>query len=114
MVFIRRVLSSREWRALGGSEEVEVRWTRHDSGVASCYRERGMICLPGWAYNQKTILHELAHLVTSDGHGPSFAGTALMLYQRFIGSAFAQEIEKQYTMHGVTFKRRRFKYKRTA
>lgn len=107
--FVDRVLASPEWRALGGRREVKVVWTKHGSGIATSYGP-GKICLPGWAYNQETILHELAHCVTDDGHGPVFAGTALMLYRKFIGSRFADAMEASYTKHGVTFKKRRFKY----
>jgi len=108
--FIDRIIASPEWRALGGPSSVTVNWTRHDSGVASCARSKRQINLPGWAYNQKTILHELAHMVTHDGHGREFAGTALMLYRRFIGWMFADAVEAAYCKHGVDYKRRRFKY----
>jgi hypothetical protein len=112
MLFIDRVLASPEWRSLGGPREVVVVWTKHESGVATCYKLERKICLPGWAYNQRVILHELAHLVTSDGHGPMFAGTALMLYGRFITRSFQSEMESEYKRHGVKFKRRRFAYRK--
>src|SRR5688572_3110254 len=61
--FIDHVTSSPEWRALGGRTEIKVVWTKHSSGVATSYGP-GKVCLPGWGYNQRTILHELAHCVT--------------------------------------------------
>ncbi len=113
-VFIDRVLASAEWRALGGSGKVQVVWTRNDSGVATCYADQNKICLPGWAVNQCVILHELAHLVTHDQHGPVFAGTALMLYGKFITKRFAHDMLLSYDQHGVKSKKRRFKYAGTA
>lgn len=116
LAFLARVTTSPEWRALRGPEydDIKIVWTRHDSGVASCYTSERKLCLPGWAYNQKTIVHELAHMVTKDGHGPMFAGTALMLYRRFISNNFADDMEASYTKHGVKFRNRRFKYAGTA
>ncbi len=108
--FVERVAASPEWRALGGRQDIKIVWTRHDSGVATCYAGRYQICLPGWAYDQRVILHEMAHLVTHDKHGPIFAGTALMLYRKFITARFADAQEAAYTKHGVKFKRRRFRY----
>lgn len=110
--FVDRVAASPEWKALGGREDVKVVWTRHDSGVATCYAGEYKVCLPGWAYNQRVILHEMAHLVTKDRHGPIFAGTALMLYRKFITARFADTQEAAYTKYGVKFKRRRFRYGR--
>lgn len=108
--FVERVLASAEWKALGGPRKITIVWTRHDSGIATCYRTQGKVCLPGWAFNQKTVLHELAHMVTDDGHGPRFAGTALMLYRKYIGARFADEMLASYRAHGVKVKQRRFKY----
>lgn len=112
LAFIARVTTSPEWRALGGPEydDIKIVWTKHDSGVATCYRGENKICLPGWAYNQRVILHELTHLVTLDGHGPMFTGTALMLYRRFISHTFAEDMEAKYRRHCVRYKRRRFKH----
>lgn len=107
--FIERVTSSPEWKALGG-RKVKVVWTRHDSGIATSQGHQ--INLPGWAYEQSTILHELAHCITHDRHGRVFAGTALMLYRRFISPQFAEAMENRYRRHGVEFKKRQFSYKK--
>lgn len=108
--FIDRVLASPEWRALGGPSDVQVVWTKHDSGVATCMPLHRQINLPGWAFNQRTVLHEMAHLLARDAHGPSFAGMALLLYRKFITARFADAMEDSYRKHSVAFKRRRFKY----
>ena len=110
--FIDTVLRSAEWRALGGPEDIKVVWTRHDAAVATCYAGERKLCLPGWAYSQRVILHEMAHLITRDHHGPVFAGTAMLLYRRFISIPFADEMETCYAKHSVEWRRRRFRYKR--
>lgn len=113
--FVDRVLASPEWKALGGRREIQIVWTKHCSGIATSHGP-GKICLPGWAYNRKTILHELAHCVTwkDEDHGARFAGTALLLYRKFIGARFADAMEASYTQHGVNFKRRRFNYRKAS
>lgn len=99
--FLQHVVRSSLWRQMGGPEKIAVKVTRHDSGVATCYSGKGLICLPGWALNTRTILHEMAHLVSDDGHGKQFAAAALKLYRAFISSEFADQMSVLYRVHGV-------------
>lgn len=99
--FLQQVVRSELWQQLGGIDKITVKVTRHDSGVATCHPGRGLICLPGWGFNSKTILHEMAHLISSDGHGPDFARAALTLYRKFIGQDFANRMAVLYRVHGV-------------
>lgn len=100
--FLQRVVRSKLWQDMNGPDKIRVKVTRHDSGVASCYASRNLICLPGWGFNTHTVLHEMAHLVSDDAHGPQFAAAALQLYRAFISAEFANCMRVLYRVHGVS------------
>lgn len=99
--FIAHVKDSALWRRLGGPSKIAVKVIRHDSSSAWAKSWENKIALPGWGFEQHTVLHEMAHLVTNDGHGPKFATTALMLYREFIGEDFAHAVADAYYKRGV-------------
>lgn len=48
---------------------------------------RWKISLPAWARTRKTVLHEIAHSLTTDGpaHGREFARLLMELFERYAG-----------------------------
>jgi len=63
------------------------------------------IILPRWAWIPWIVLHEYAHLLTRDGHGPEFAGTYLRLVRRFMGKEAADALRKAYRLCRVKYRR---------
>jgi putative metallohydrolase (TIGR04338 family) len=78
-------------------------------GTASAFYTPGYdrITLPpeepegSWAYNRLVILHEIAHHLSIDHHGPRFAGAFLYLTREFEGDTIADALAASFTKHKV-------------
>ncbi len=57
--------------------------------------------LPRWARKKTVILHELAHIISPDHHGPIFAKNYVSLIKRFIGSTEAAIMRMAYKQYRV-------------
>lgn len=76
------------------------RWARGINGGKS----GGTIILPRWARHERTILHEVAHVLTPRDtvpHGPEFASIYLGLVTRFMGKAAGENLRLAFVKHGV-------------
>lgn len=54
-----------------------------------------------WAYNSLVLLHEMAHHLEIDSHGPRFAGAFLYLVRTFEGDDAADALVASFTKNGV-------------
>lgn len=81
----------RDWRppVLGDG-----RGRRHACG------SRAVIKLPRWARTRVIVLHECAHGMSTDGHGPQFVRAYLRLLHHFLGHD-TTELEASLRRHGV-------------
>lgn len=77
-------------------------------GVSKAYYTPGTdtLTLPAyvdgpWAYNVLVLLHEMAHHLEIDSHGPRFAGAFLYLVQQFAGQTAADALSAQFDKNKV-------------
>ena len=84
--------SARDWQppVLGDG-----RGRRHACG------SRQVIKLPRWARTRTVVLHECAHGMSDDGHGPSFVRAYITLLCRFAGHE-RTSLEASLRAHKVT------------
>ncbi len=59
------------------------------------------LTLPRWARVELIILHELAHCLSWDGHGPVFCSYYLKLVRRFMGEEMYVELRDWFDDFGV-------------
>lgn len=102
--FVAKVLGSRTFvRRWGNGRRIAIEDGRGrrsacawgDSIAAS------VISLPRWARTRASILHEIAHTIVHDGHGPLFARTYLELVRLFIGPMEANALRKSFQHNRV-------------
>lgn len=65
------------------------------------------IGLNPWGWNNKVLLHELAHAIARNehaDHGPIWAGTYLELIGLFMSEAAKARLQLEYDKHGVVYK----------
>lgn len=104
------------------SEVIDTRWMRNRGwafGVWSVRNSRGTwawcnvdndICefvFPRGTRNQLTVLHELAHALTTDGHGPEFCAMYLRYVRRFMSPEDADLLRCEFVDHGVRHRPRK-------
>ena len=63
----------------------------------------GRIVLQRWARSQMVVLHEIAHVLTSDQHGPRFCDTYLNLVSRYLGKETGEALRLAFVNHNVTY-----------
>ena len=64
----------------------------------------GHIELPRWAWNELTVLHEVAHVVSpGSAHGPLFARNFQFLVLNMLGGPAASELSLAYAAEGVSW-----------
>jgi putative metallohydrolase (TIGR04338 family) len=76
------------------------RWARGINGG----KNGGTIILPRWARHERTILHEVAHVLTPQhtvAHGPEFASIFLGLVTRFMGKDSGEKLRLAFVKNGV-------------
>lgn len=61
---------------------------------------REVIKLPRWARTRVIVLHECAHGMSTDGHGPAFVRAYVTLLETFAGQDRAR-LEASLRLHGV-------------
>lgn len=99
--YVNRVTRSKLWEA--GSVVVGS-GKRFRKAVA---RGTGQIELPIWARNEWTILHELAHCLTTAkfknvaDHGREFCSVYIKLVKRFLGPQWAKKLKDSFREHRV-------------
>jgi len=54
-----------------------------------------------------TVMHELAHALTTDGHGPEFCAMYLRCVRRFMGPEDADLLRCEFVDHGVRHRPRK-------
>lgn len=80
---------------------------RQRKGNAAAHYCAGVIAVPmpergqHWAQREIVILHECAHHLTNDYHGPQFAGTLLHLIATHLGPEVALLLRDAYQQQGV-------------
>lgn len=80
------------------------------SGTRIARGGRFVLNLPLWARSERTILHELAHHVTSGGdpgHGWEFCANHLTLVRFVQGKETHDLLRQSYRDHGVRYKKQR-------
>jgi putative metallohydrolase (TIGR04338 family) len=98
--FVSQVVTSARFRSRWTLENPRVEHGRTRMG----YSSRGVIRVSRWAYNERTMLHELAHLVMAgEGgyHGTLFVRNYLELVGGFIGPDVRQQLEDSLANRGV-------------
>lgn len=92
-------------RVYGGSAPLSV---GQHFGISTAWYQPGydLIALPAkgegdWAYNALVILHEIAHHLEVDRHGPRFAGAFLFLVRNSEGDEMADRLAESFTKHNV-------------
>lgn len=90
--FIRSIEKTRWWRnrrpgwVKRRDYSITIQRGRRDLSGAWAQRSHWKICLSTWAMTKPIILHELAHLITSDAHaahGPEYVKNFLAIARRF-------------------------------
>ena len=102
--FAGRVARSRWWAEQGGPSLVEVFYEfKLDYAQAVKTGDYGDLWLPRWAWNEPTVLHELAHLVVWRGqnHGPTYAGRRLEIEEEFGSKRGAKRLRAEFERRGV-------------
>lgn len=61
----------------------------------------GTIRLPRWSRNHRVILHEIAHHLTPDHHGPEFCAELIALIAEFISNDDALLLVEAFYRHKV-------------
>jgi len=74
----------------------------------SLFCTAGRISLPRWAWNNITVLHELAHTVviprpTIASHGPEYCKTLLALVDRWGPSEGGKQLRAAFKQHRVKY-----------
>ncbi len=69
---------------------------------ANASSRNGKIAVPRWGQNKAIVLHEAAHLLCDEGHGPEYVKLVMDLYAMFMG------VDRDYMMeraayHQLTF-----------
>jgi len=104
--YVNGITKSNPWQAWGGQNRVLVTEPKQDGFASSCRTNR--ISLPQWAWNERVILHELAHLLTYKpcNHAPhdaSFAGKFLQLIGWQMGTTVQLKLIKYYGVIKVKY-----------
>ena len=104
VAYVDRVVSSSWWRQRSGVNVVEVKDGR---GRRSAVAWHNVIAIPRWARNERTVLHELAHVLAYDAdppHGPQYAAAYLALVDRFMGPEAGRALREAYAKHRVKWR----------
>ena len=99
--YVSEVTGSDTWKAMNGPAVVRVRIKRSDSNHSHAIGNEIALC-PNQC-DKVTVIHELAHVVSSDGHGPQYAGRYLQLVEEFIGRSWAKSLRKSMEEHRVAY-----------
>jgi putative metallohydrolase (TIGR04338 family) len=79
---------------------------RRRKGITKAHYERATqtIAIPdqvGWAMREMVVLHELAHSVSWDGHGPQFVAANIALLESIMGPEMGRVMRMIYAHNGV-------------
>jgi putative metallohydrolase (TIGR04338 family) len=103
--YLDRLLASPWWQMYFPSVRCVVLFHREGTyALAHKGVHGGAIQLPHWALNQRTLVHELAHIASPPetiGHGPIFAAIDLLLVQHCMGAHVAWELARHFSAHHV-------------
>lgn len=109
--YLCQIMSTRWWAArypdVGYIQVKDGRGAR----IARGSREGRFIKLPLWARNKHVILHEVAHVLTDDHHGPKYAQAYYDLLLRFCGPEDADHFLAGCIEHRVRIGQRRPSFK---
>lgn len=104
--FVDEVIASEYWDRLPERPQVvelgDGRSRRHACAEETWFGAR--VKLPLWARTPLTVLHELAHTVTSraaESHGPEFAAQYLRLVRRFLSEEHWSRLRAAFEQRGV-------------
>lgn len=89
-----------------GVKTIEVkdgRGTRIARGWGGRFVDWGVVSLPKWARSRLVTLHEIAHTITDDKHGPEFCGEFMWLVYTFIGEDVYLKLRASFIGGGVKF-----------
>lgn len=103
--FFERVIGSSQYLERFPDAPLEIGLGRRSRNARSSVAvvEHGQILIRDGSWNALTVLHELAHLVSPDGHphGPSFVATELELVRLFCGFVDHATLSHAFVEHGV-------------
>ena len=100
--FLIEVITSDWFLARFQSVAVHVRDGQHDTlASATSFYSSAFISLPVWAYRRGVVLHELAHALSDDGHGPRFVRIYIDLVDRWMGAEAADLLREGCAQRGV-------------
>lgn len=112
--FVDRVTASDYWKSHSGPQRVSVFLGRKDSRFARSYSRFSswygkvqsdpfITIPPTWAASDAVLIHELAHQISDDAHGPIFASRYLDLLRLFVSPAIATKMQKAFDDHSVSY-----------
>lgn len=98
--YVDAVLALRGVQSRFGQRRVAVMSGQGRRRAAGSY---GYIKLPLWARDESTVIHELAHSLnpTNDLHGPTYAGTFVLLVRLIVSPGAARELRDSFRKNRV-------------
>lgn len=117
-MYIAKIARTQWWKKLAAGHPVENGPVRLEIGrshsTALSFHGMRTVRMPGksgWAYCEKVVLHEMAHLITdcthSASHGPEFCKNFLTLVKYRMGKDAAEELKRSFKTHKVKYTVRR-------
>lgn len=108
VAYVNELLASEWWRQrFPHVDHCDIIETNCGHAWARCaFNQIGFPKNDTYFRTEKTVLHELAHIVVKNpqpGHGPLFARVYLDLVAHRLGAEWAEELERQYKRHKVRY-----------
>jgi len=86
-----------------GVEEIVIKDGRGRRSACSLH-DRTTLKMPKWSRKDYVLLHEIAHIPTTDSHGPVFCALYLELVEKFIGVEAMEALKERFDKNKVKYK----------